>query len=404
VSQTSTKTQEGDIKHMPEASGTARFAKVQNGIHRTVTYPEAESYSNELIDYMFSRFGNPEFADRVLDVGSPGKAPFVSIPVHQVIVARSKTLELALSAPTDTYRDGLKVTQLLVEDPFITAQAVMEALKFLYGAPLPLPAKFLQGMQAFDNRAEQVDASGISRQRTDQALGFAAAGVFLQLPAVAHRGIDIALHILRWDNIERALEFALLGGLSPSWIDAQSAPSSPTYPLYDPYSSILLRGILAFISLGFPFDFQLNNAAPQLSGSPFMSSFVESRPPTHHPRLSMIRFGEIPVEDTARPTFATTILSSILLSLPFLVLRSLFDNAALGGKLGWPVLVDIMKAVVEEREIRRIKALKSLNKGAFCSEADQQLLENLSWEERVQPSDRAESGYFLARFSAKEAA
>ncbi|KAF2813877.1 uncharacterized protein BDZ99DRAFT_473026 [Mytilinidion resinicola] len=397
ASQTSSQTHEGELKHLPEATGLGQVSRLQNGIRHRAVDPEVETSRIARIDYLYSRFGNPEFADRLLQIGFADTAPFFAMPVHSVIVADSKTLALAFSAATERYQDGVKITQLFVDDKFITQQAVTEALKYLYGAPLPIPAKFSQGLQAFDRNAEQVDPYGLARQRMDQALSFSAAGAFLRLPEVANRGIDIALHVLRWDNIERALEFALQGGLSPPWRDAQSESPSIHQPTYDPYSSSLLRGIMAFISLSFPSDFRLNNIAPQLSGSPLIPNLMEPRPSTHHPRLSMIRFGQVPLEDTPRPTFVMTLLSSILLSLPFSVLRSLFDNAALGGKLGWPKVVEVMKSVIEEREDRRKKALEGHSKGALPSGADQQLVENLQWEERVDQSDKVESGFCVAR-------
>jgi len=67
------------------------------------------------------------------------------------------------------------------------------------------------------------------------------------------------------------------------------------------------------------------------------------------------------------------------------------------GKVGGSKVVEVMNSVIEERENRRKKALKSQNKGGLPSGVRPQLLESLQWEERVEQSEKTDSGFCVVR-------
>lgn len=411
-SQASVKTQDGDFKQRVDRSAERRISELQNGVQGSLAKPKTDDPTNDFVSYLLSQFGNHDFADHILQITHADAEILFSMPVHGVIVARSPTLASAFAASKAIPSKGpLKLVQISSRDKFINGLSFKEALKYLYGGPLPSIVDLSEGIYPFDNNLEVAEAFSVARQRMDQTLSYAAAGYLLQLPSVTTRGIQNAKRLLRWDTVEHALAFALDGGLGSSWGDSpshrrnisnmeassQSGNVEDSFPTYEPYSTTLLRDVVEFFAYNFPVTFRLNTTAPQLSENPLLPNFAESRPPTHNPRLSMIRFGEVPLEGAAQPNFVTNVLSSILLSLPFPVLQVLFASYALGGRLGWSAVVEIMRAVVGEREDRRRIALTNLTRTATHSCSDEQLLDNLHWEERVEPSSQHGSGFCLAR-------
>lgn len=425
-SQASAKTQDGDAKlstgdHVsgavsatrPEPVCDFRVPQLQNGsLPPPVTSVSPDDSVVELANHLSSQFGKREFTDYILEVSHADAGIIFSMPVHSVIVTRSPTLASAIVASnTMLIEEALKVVRVSSRDKFINGLAFTEALKYLYGGALLTFVDLVEGLQPFDNSLEDVGPFSVPRQRMDQALSYAAAGFFLQLPNITARGIENAKRLLRWDTVEHALAFALDGGMNPFWGEfgerrqsISSAGNSPhpgsahfTSPTYESYSTSLLRDVIEFIAYSFPIRFSLNTAVYQLSDNPLLPSLVDPRPPTHNPRLNKIQFGDVPIQDASRPSFVTNLLSSILLSLPFHVLQSLFAHHGLGGRLGWPAVVDIMQAVIEERENRRKKALKSYSKAGGPPGSDNRPLESLFWEERVELSSQYGSGFYLVR-------
>lgn len=429
-SQASARTQDGDAKPstVDHVSGTAPKSlpesrrdfvvdfhshQLLNGSSLPPTTPvKPDDSIAELANHLSSQFGKGRFADYILEVSHADAGVIFSMPVHSVIVSRSPTLASAIVASNGMpAEESLKVIRVSSRDKFINGLAFTEALKYLYGGALQTFVELAEGLQPFANSLEDVEPFSVPRQRMDQALSYAAAGFFLQLPSVTARGIENAKRLLRWDTVEHALAFALDGGLGSFWGESgerrqsvSSAGNSPhpgaaqsILPTYEAYSITLLRDVVEFIAYTFPKLFSLNTAVHQLSENPLLPTVADLRPPIHHPRLSKIQFGDVPIQDASRPNFVTSLLSSVLLSLPFPVLQSLFAHHGLGGRLGWPAVVEIMQTVVEERESRRRKALKSQSKAASPSGQEDWLWENLYWEERVEPSNQHVSGFHLVR-------
>jgi hypothetical protein len=249
----------------------------------------------------------------------------------------------------------------------------------------------------------------------DNALHYIATGSWLKVPAVASRGVDVATNLLHWDTISAALTFALDGGLSHIWTiedgseDRASTSSSedslgrPEYigtPTYDPYSTHFLQRILDFTVHMFPPNFYLDASAPQLAACPRLPSLPqghESRSSRSDPRLTQIRFGEIPVDDHQRPSFAASTISSVLLSLPFVLLKCVLEHFDLAARLGSDTVASIMRQVIAERETRRTKTLKAQAAGQLDGARDESLAQNMLWVESVEPSVQLRAGFRLVR-------
>lgn len=322
---------------------------------------------------------------------------------HKVVLSRSPTL-LELIKASDLPSSASLQTEVYIQlqDDRVRLDMFMDSLKFLYGGPLPQANPSRQA--GFDS-----ESMAVNNERMEAALSFIATGDWLKVPVIATRGVEVAMCLLNWDTVAAALAFALEGGLSSIWSQFDdssdgrmscsssddSSISSGGPPKYDPHATALLQRTIHFIVQMLPPNFYLDASAPQLRSSPRLPSLPlghESRPSRSDPRLSKIRFGDVPVEDLQRPSFVTTTTSSILLSLPFLLLKCLLEHPDFAARLGPDTAASIMRQVVAERELRRIKIRE-----ARYGQADGHLIHNLHWEESVEPSAHHRAGSRLVR-------
>ncbi|KAK7526624.1 uncharacterized protein IWZ02DRAFT_444114 [Phyllosticta citriasiana] len=395
--------------------GRKRFLPMTNGVNpRKFTAPPFQPLPHthevefHLRDYLRARFGGREYADLVLKLrqGESGNLILV-FPVHSLLLGRNRRLaSLMASSDLTRYEGGLRVLDIFVEDRFFDGPIFAEALRYLYSEDLLLVQNFLQGLSPFTGPSD-VHEFGSPPQRMKHALAYVAAGHFLQVPNIVARGFEIATALLRWDTLEVAIPFALDGGLDATWrvedsLEDRASPSSSddafskfetdSTPTYGSFSTQFLHAINGFIVQNFPTDFELDTTAVHLHDLPRLP-WDDVRPASRDPRLSQIQFGQVPVDATAGPTrHITTLLSGILLSLPFPVLRALVQDFALCSRLGQPRFSHIMQSAVDERESRRRKALSQV--GGERSDATKQ---NLLWSERLESSLQHPSGLRLIR-------
>ncbi|KAF1355685.1 hypothetical protein EJ07DRAFT_131325 [Lizonia empirigonia] len=347
----------------------------------------------ELASYLSTQFGNPEFADLILQVRSP-EFQYISIPVHGIVVVRSPVVANAVRRsipPALRSRDSRRLVDVLTTNPFVAAESVQEAIKVLYGAPLLSMQAFLYGFGHHTSDLPGAQATKDARRRMDQLLSYIAAASVLQIPSMQARGVEIAKALLRWDTIEQVLHYGLQA--------AKSAPPSNAdgSDVRDPFAVELLNSAVDFIAYNFPSDFNLHRIASELRDDPRLLSLGEARAPTHNPRLSKIRFGDAPVDDEGHASPVSRTLSSILLSLPLPLLDRLFNHRATANQIGWTGATKLLHEVVDERENRRQKAVRGQLQ--LHGTAPDALLDNLYVEERVDhvgPSPLHPSGYMIS--------
>lgn len=346
----------------------------------------------ELATYLLGQVGNPDFADFVLQVRT-SEAILTSIPVHGIVVARSPVLADAInrSIPVSHRpRETRRLLDVVTMDLSVTRQSIEEAVRVLYGAPLLSGQIFLYGLAPEVPGDTQVSSPDAAR-RMREILSYIAAGKVLQLPILQLRGVDIARALLRWDTIEQVLQFALRHSMEQNTIN-------DNVNLKDPVDMALLHSTIDFISHAFPTDFTLYSIAPELQDISRLPSTFESRPPTHNPRLSKIRFGDAPLEDELKPTFAARILSSILMTLPLALVDRILNHPATANQLGWSRVVNVMEEVVRERENRRKKAATgntNLPRDGALAEVMSSRLHTMESVKKVQPSHLHPSGCML---------
>ncbi|GME63358.1 hypothetical protein GTA08_BOTSDO05627 [Neofusicoccum parvum] len=387
---------------------------MQNGVvPRDVAVPRFQNAHPQpsaefgLREYMRAQFANRDYADHVLKLyAHGGRGLILCLPVHGIILGRSRKFADAMAkAHPSHYENGLRVLNVLVDDRFLDGPIFAEALKFLYGEDLLTPRNFLQGLAPFTGSLANADGYGSPSRRMSDALAYAAAGYWLEIRSIVSRGLEIATELLRWDTVETALVFALDGGLDSSWRvddtpedsssdDASSKFDTDFAPTYGPYSTHFLQTINGFLVHNFPNEFELDTSASQLYEIPRLPSVDEPRPTSRNPRLSQIRFGEVPVDPAGPSQFIIGLLSSIILSLPFPVLKALLEDFVLCSRLGKGKVAQMMHNAVEERESRRRKVVKH---ASAQLEKDEGLQQNLVWCERVEPWPQHASGFRLVR-------
>jgi hypothetical protein len=268
----------------------------------------------------------------------------------------------------------------------MTEISFVAALRYLYGAPLWVP-------ETLFGELGQLSAdflSGASPAHVmSEVLGYIASGYYLGIPEVVQAGLNCVRRLLTWDTIVPCLAFGLAGGLdtqfwsfvSPS--ESQDAKEhnerSRLTPVYGQASNHILHDTLVWIAMAFPPAFQFASTATQLPELPRLPTVIEHRPSQADPRLSLIQFGDLAIEETGRPDYLTFFISSVLLSLPFAPLSFLFEQPAFRQK---PHLDHraIAEAVINERESRRTAVLSAKRlKGAN----DLALWDATKWQERV---------------------
>jgi hypothetical protein len=370
------KSQFGEVKSGSDR-GDEQRAPYQNSLAPHMSRFEEPPF--ELAAYLSTQFGNPEFADFILQIRSP-ESVLVSLPVHGIIVVRSPVIAEAVrrSVPVaHRSRDARRMLDVATSDPFVTREALEEAVKVLYGAPLLSAQGFLYGLAPYVYDGAHTGPSNDARMRMRQLLSYMAAGRVLQLPSMQARGVDIARSLLRWDTVEEVLQVALRSN-STFW------PKSDGTEAEDPFSAALLGYAIDFMAYTFPVDFHLYVIAPEMEEVPRLPLLLEARSTTHNPRLSKIRFGDAPPEDHLQPNHTSRVLSSILLSLPLSLLDRLFNHRATANQIGWTGVVRTMRDVIVERENRRQKALRNEVRPAQDGVVPGSLLGNLYTEERVE--------------------
>jgi hypothetical protein len=177
-----------------------------------------------------------------------------------------------------------------------------------------------------------------------------------------------------------------------------SPVTSQSEPTFGEASSQLLQDTLVFIAMALPPTFRFNATATQLHELPRLPTVIENRPSTSDPRLSRIQFGDMAPEDTGRPDFLTTFISSILLSLPFAALKFLFEHPLFNPKI--TNRTAIIQAVIDERELRRVKVLQAKR---LKDSTDPLLWEATKWSEQVGEMAHAFPGFQLYHVRADRA-
>jgi len=342
---------------------TQHFQGHGNRMHQSEARNSRQSNAAEvnfwaLQAHLDEQFAQLEFADCTLAIGE-----HITLPCHSVILSRNPALRAMLRA--DTYSNGAQSghshRKSLVIPPeyyFKNATALVEAMRYLYGGPVFNEHRL---MQPFLHS---------SRQLMENILSYAAAGSLLAIPEVAVAALTVASHRLTWESLETALEFALEGGLNPSWRQNAAGPDhldglsagKHTGATYGPYASDVLEMVIRFVCWNIAPNFQLDTSASQLTNVRRLPEIpAQASPIVHAPRgsVSDARFKGIRLGSFETQTSASTTLSSLLVSVPLPVLQAIFDDLQMQNRINPVVVEAIAYSVISGREKRRQAAVAS---------------------------------------------
>ena len=342
-----------------------------------------------LAAYVQSLFGEHIFADTILhvrfaNVNGRAVAPF-ACPGHGILLARSPVLKQLLlkQAASDNGKMLPREIYLDADDRYIRGDSLWHALQRLYGRPL------LSTETMPDPASPHATNPGASLEadKFDLALGYVVSGNMLQIPPVIHRGIDVACQLVSWQTLEKALEFGLSGGLHPEWTNGQFYENAGP-PTYGPHANMLVHTAMNFIIANFPSHFEFDHNAAEPKHNRRLPLFVETR--RHNPKLSSIKFGELPAEVTDTTphdsTSAHAILSRIFVNLPFPLLKFALESQGLGAASnGAPsgLRSHVMHEVVNEREKRRTRVKEDIKVSNEERAANLQLWQTVGFQETV---------------------
>lgn len=339
-----------------------------------------------LVEHLLQQFNVEEYADcRLTLVHENLRFEKTTWSLNSLLLAQSRKLRdlLKSAGPSE---EGKRQLEIRLTDRFVTPWAMNSALRVLYGER-PQMSTLALVTSTFDTNAD------LWTVQMDGCLAFAAAGHVLGLEDVALHGLQVASLLIHWDNLEHALSFALesgpnrgtsasadvipLAAYSPVW-SRESNPSS-AINLSPPNSSTESRpersgdeGIssassyageirsardlqtrcLQWMASNLDEFWQFDPSARPLAEVDRLPTTAESRSPLFKSRLSRIQFGDHPSEMHAKANDRNFLVSSIVLSLPFVALKYMLD-------LGTQSLLRQLHAIVNERERRRQIVLQS---------------------------------------------
>ncbi|CAK7212244.1 hypothetical protein SBRCBS47491_001394 [Sporothrix bragantina] len=346
---------------------------------------------------------------------------------HRSVLAQSYNIGNLLRSDTGIMHNGpfnqpILALHMKIEDPYISVEAAMQALRSLYGHPLADPT---------------TDRSLSPSEALDKALANLAAGFIFMLDHVESVAADQVERLLGWDTVEKVLAFCLNGATFPNTADIEKTAYGPAFaPARLRYARgagtavrRLLSRAVAFLAHNIPADFVFNASTP--SSTAALSTLLRfpvdtwsavanvnaskdiGNSSTAHARSAgsvslpmrktsdsfsakqggvrspKILFGDFAPrgDDSAKPSHSingivksttgdsqaddtnadiSAVLSRILLNLPSGFLKHILDQPQLAAHRA-----SFASAIVDERERRRLQALDGLHTGAILSEPEQ---------------------------------
>lgn len=376
-----------DNTQIPEEKSPAE----KNRNHYSKLLPIHQSFSPQLdlfdgfIEYLSSQYADPTFSDTRLELRySDDRETPVRIPGHSLIFARSTTLREMISAMlNETERISSKTLLIVSNDRFLCNDGFHMAMHRLYGNPLlDLGPIYLNDLAMQYQRP----STSTVTERFNLALGYAAAGHLLKMHVVVSRGCEIASLLLSWATLEKALDFALDGGLEPHWMIQRLGPSNPR-ATYGPSVNVIIFKVIEFIRHNLPTNFELDVSVGIGRFALRLPGLQDERVPPVNPLLSHIRFGDYATEESDQieaDQSPTKILSRIFISLPWDLLRCIFESSRLAIHFGSVTRChQILSSIIQERERRRITVFNSKVPNSERNKLHQEWL-SVRWREEVE--------------------
>lgn len=344
--------------------------------------PDLHDDGDRFLDYVRQHFANFEFADCELQLDCVGEtAASIQIPGHRLVFARSSALRrLVNELPPASAELSLPTLRLETGSKWLNPNAFYMAAQRLYGMPL-LPF-------ALHGRTEPSGFSdaGTSLEQVEFALSYAAAGDMLSWAPVVLRGCEVASRLVSWNTAEKLMDFAL-----EDFIDTGMSEHFK----YGDGSRVILNAVVGFLASKLSPSFQLDKSfddpksyirLPEHPTSPKAATAV---PPVAASSPSVqigkgrrskqivgIQFGDLSIDEDLNGHGAeakahaqaepNSVLSRILLNLPFSLLKLIMHPVGSGSSNEWAsrdTRHRVLNSAIEVREARRLRAAAAVFRG-----------------------------------------
>jgi hypothetical protein len=364
----------------------------------------------QLQDHLLAQFDNPQMSDvfftlQKTDPGSGNEEPIATFNLHSLTISRSPLLERLLLEQTQQPAHP-KTIRLSVDDHIATApEAFGQVLRTIYGGPFIETEPFLDGLPPVHAKDAPTMQKHVALHKMDHIIAYLATCILLELPDAYRHAASVLPDLLRWDNVEAALNFALDLPAEKLWtlsnneargfLDQSPRSTDQLVLTKETAQEDVLRAIINFICAAFPPNFVMDTRTTPLDKIHRFPPMADDQKPYVNPIVTRIQFGQVEPEEK---DWVSTQLSRILLSLPLSTLDRIFRNQFLGNHLTWPNVVKAMRAAVEERESRRARFLTGRSAEAAKAAVDLAkqagLLDNLTRREFVEKADHP-SGFSI---------
>lgn len=341
----------------------------------------SQIHQHEIQKYFEFNFNNPEAADCQLTIrfsNGPEHKPW-RVPVqlfgHRFILSISPALRVHLRQ-TSADRD----VSVIFNDPYLRTDVMWDCLASLYGRPL----------------------SDLPEGDFARASGLLAAGCALQLSSIVQKGVEDTIQCIQhWETLERAVELVFHNTAEFADNSSYSQPSHEIRYRHGPASHALMEYIVEWIIRHIPvvyiFDGSFcppsysrlpnmeaplgRGAAPEQPASPTVQAPAKEK----NPMLKLMKFGDLPLASaqanpegnghspvssapSGSPEQANTIISCILVNLPFAVLRDIMEFTVAGNAtslMTTSLRHKVFSQIIEERENRRLEVLAAIQAGKW---------------------------------------
>ena len=397
------------LSSLPDTGGNLHHHSYSAALRQVPSSPDPSSFFM-IAPYLHDHFGNPELADCMLHFShSDGNFPSFELAGHALFFSRSPQLRALLRPQSATQVDSFiqpqKISISITDRFLVNNMALEKALRRFYAGDLP-DIHFPSGVLGYKSIVDCMNF----------ALSYTAAGHFLQSDEVASCGLDLVSDYLHFETIGKALAFGLDGGIGYSWYprggldddhvssasSSEEAPfkpdSSAGYPTYGIYSDRLLSVILGFITQYLVVEWTFDARAPELSDCLRLPAIGSGQHTRSSSLLTQIRFGDMTLSDQDADAYNRgRTISSVLLTLPYPLLKHLLEHEVFATKLGQERATDLAQAVVEERERRRKAISQQSEQREQSTAVEEGQWRCLRWAETVEKSQQYPCGFRLTR-------
>jgi hypothetical protein len=332
-----------------------------------------------------------------------------------MIVSQSPVLASIMQR--DASSENMSTINLIAGKKFSLARAFETALQNMYGLPL-VDAQHLKYLTVkalgWEGCPVQADSEKNKGASMDFAICYAVSGALLHNREILDTGFKLIHELIGWDTVEVALHLGLFpadylvtynaatpkkgskgkkknknnnDNSAEKQAQAVAPPETLNEEVKEVWAPKVVTAALQFFIRNIPTAFHFDRLAQTASLPDRIPLDVRSVAPgtilATNPKLAAVKFGSLSSDDILpQPSRECSIASAVFLALPFDSLREALDIMRQNRVLS----LELVRAILREREDRRLRALQSYAK-------KQRQQPNQKKDEIEHPAELHELGY-----------